>query len=79
MKIGKVHHYFDKISVAALFLAAPLKVGDTIKITGHEEFTQKVASMQIEHEQVQKGKKGDDVAIKVDKPVKEGDEIEKVK
>lgn len=77
--IGKVHHYFDKIGVAALTLTGPLAVGDTIKISGHDkELTQVVESMQVEHEQVQKAKKGDDVAIKVDQEVKEGDVVEKV-
>ncbi len=76
--IGKVHHYFDRIGVAALILKAPLAVGDTVKISGHDkEFTQVVNSMQIEHQQVQSAKKGDDVAIKVDQEVKEGDELEK--
>lgn len=79
MKIGKVHHYFDKIGVAALTLEAPLAVGDTISITGHDQtFSQTIASMQIDHQQVEKAKKGDDVAFKVDQPVKEGDEVEKV-
>jgi len=34
--------------------------------------------MQIEHEQVEKAKKGDEVAIKVDQPTKEGAEVYKV-
>ncbi len=78
-KVGKVSHYFDKIGVAALTLTGPLAVGDTVKISGHgAEFTQKVESMQVEHEQVEKAKKGDDVAIKVYQKVKEGDEVERV-
>lgn len=77
--IGKVHHYYDKIGVAALVLMGPLVVGDTVKISGHgQELTQTISSMQIEHEQVSKAKKGDDVAIKVDSAVKEGDVVEKV-
>lgn len=77
--IGKVHHYFDKIGVAALVLSGPLAVGDKVKISGHDkELTQTVESMQVEHGQVQKAKKGDDVAIKVDQEVKEGDGVEKV-
>ncbi len=77
--VGKVSHYFDKIGVAALVLTGPLAVGDTVKISGHgTDFTQVVASMQIEHEVVQSGKKGDDVAIKVDQAVKEGDTVERV-
>lgn len=78
-KVGKVSHYFDKIQVAALTLKGALEAGDTVKISGHgNEFTQVVSSMQVEHETVEKAKKGDDVAIKVDQPVKEGDEVEKI-
>ncbi len=73
--IGKVSHYFDKIGVAALTLTGPLVMGDTVKIG---ELTQIVNSMQIERVAVEKAKKGDDVAIKVDQKVKEGDTVEKV-
>lgn len=75
--VGKVSHYFDQIGVAALTLSGPLAVGDTVKISGHgSEFTQTISSMQIEHRQVESAKKGDDVAIKVDQKVKEGDVVE---
>ena len=73
--IGKVSHYFDKIGVAALVLTGPLTVGDTVKIG---DLTQVISSMQIERVPVEKAKKGDDVAIKVDQKVKEGEEVEKV-
>ena len=43
-----------------------------------EEFEQKVESMQIEHEQVEKAKKGDEIAIKVDQPTKPGAKVYKV-
>lgn len=73
--IGKVSHYFDKIGVAALLLTGSLAMGDTVKIG---ELTQVVNSMQIDRQPVEKAKKGDDVAIKVDQKVKEGQEVEKV-
>ncbi|MBI3385175.1 hypothetical protein HY030_03225 [Candidatus Gottesmanbacteria bacterium] len=77
--VGKVAHFYDHISVAALVLKAPLAVGDTITVKGRgKEFTQTVASMQIDHQAVTKGKKGEDVAIQVDQAVKEGDEITKL-
>jgi hypothetical protein len=75
-QIGKVMHYYDNIGVAVVEMQKPLKVGDTIKISGHEnESTQTVASIQVEHGQVQKLGKGVSGALKVDKPVKEGDVI----
>ncbi len=78
--IGHVTHYFDKIGVAVIALTGGgLKVGDTIKVAGHgAEFSQTVASMQVEHQEVQSGKKGDEVAIKVDQPVKPKDQVFKV-
>jgi putative protease len=77
--IGKVAHYYNKAMVIVVKLEDSVSVGDTIKIKrGDEEFEQKVESMQIEHEQVEKGKKGDEIAIKVDQPTKEGAEVFKV-
>lgn len=76
VKVGKVTHYYDKIGVAVIDLSKPVKVGDTIKISGHDkEFTQVIASMQIEHEQIQEAQKGQIIGMKVDQPVKENDEV----
>lgn len=77
MKIAKVIHYYDKIGVAVVeVLKQPLKVGDTIKISGHDnEFKQTVSSLQIEHAQVKQIARGESGALKTDKPVKEGDVI----
>ncbi len=78
-KLGSVSHFFDKISVAVVDLTAALKKGDLLKFKkGEDEFEQTVVSMQIDHKEIDKAKKGDDVAIKVDKPVKPGTEIFKV-
>ncbi len=73
-QIGKITHFFNKISVAVVELSGELKVGDTIVITARgNEFEQVVDSMQVEHEQVNEAKKGDAVGLKVDQPIKEGD------
>lgn len=78
--IGTITHYFNKISVAILQLTDDeLNVGDTIRIKGkHADFTQTVNSMQIEHETIEKAKKGDEIGLKVDNPVHEKDEVYKV-
>lgn len=74
--IGKVTHYFDKIGVAVLKLKAKLAVGESVKFSGHEkEFTQVISSMELDHQAVASAKIGDDIAVKVDQPVKEGDEV----
>lgn len=77
--IGKVVHFYDKLGVAIIELSASLKVGDTIKVKrGDAEFEQQIASMQVEHETVESGKKGDSVGVKVDQPTKEGAVVLKV-
>ena len=78
-EVGKVIHYFDKAMVAVVRLSGKLAVGDVIKVVkGENDFAMKIASMQIDHEAVEKGKKGDEVAIKVENPTKEGAVIYKV-
>ena len=59
-EVGKVMSFYKKIGVAAIDLTEKLEVEDTILIKGHTtNFEQKVDSMQIEHEKVEKAKKGD--------------------
>ncbi|MBI4426246.1 MAG: hypothetical protein HY567_01595 [Candidatus Kerfeldbacteria bacterium] len=77
--IGHVIHYYDRIGVAVVKLTdGSMKVGDTIHITGKNDFQQQVSSMQVEHQGVEKAKKGSEVAIKLDQAVKEKDNIHKV-
>lgn len=72
--LGRIEHFFDKISVAAISVKAPFGVGDVIHIKGHTtDFVQKIESMQIEHQSVQKVKKGDDTGIKVKDFVRQHD------
>ena len=79
-EIGKVAHYFDKIGVAAIEMSkGKLAVGDTIRIKGQtSDITLTVESMQIEHETVDKVKKGDSVGIAVPEKVREHDTVFKV-
>ena len=75
-EIGAISHYFNKISVGIIELTGELKVGDTIHIKGaHDDFTQTIDSMQIEHDKVDKAKKGDAVGIKVAQKVHEHDKV----
>lgn len=76
--IGKITHFFDKISVAVVKLDAPLKIGDKIRIEGRgKSFTQAVDSMQVEHEQLTAARKGQEVGMKVKEAVKDGDLVYK--
>ncbi len=79
-KVGVVTHYFGKVNVAIVKLTdGDLSVGDTIHIKGHTtDHTQQVESMQVEHEQVDKLEKGQEVGLKIGVHVHEHDEVFKV-
>ena len=78
VKIGRVTHFFSKISVAVIELTTPLSIGDTIVFKGpNTDFEQVVDSMQIEHENVEKAKAGQSVGLKVTQRVRETDAVYK--
>ncbi len=78
-EIGKVTHYFSKISVGAVELTGTLKVGDRIKFKGATtDFEQVVESMQIEGQNVEEAGPGDAVGLKVKERVREGDTVYKL-
>jgi len=77
--IGKITHYFGKIEVGIVELSKGLNVGDRIHVKGStSDFEQDVDSIQIEHENVEKAKKGDVIGLKVKDKVREGDEVYKI-
>jgi len=78
--IGSVVHYFDKIGVAVVQLDKGLKAGDEIRLAGGEatDFKQAVASMQVDHKEIKKAKKGDEVGMKVKEKVREGYKVYKL-
>lgn len=79
IEIGKVTHFYDHICVAVLSLTASIKLGDKIHISGHStDFTQRVASLEVNHHSVEWVKPGDDVAIKVVEPVHPHDKVFRV-
>jgi putative protease len=78
VKIGRITHFFTKISVAVIELTAPLAVGDTIVLKGPTtDFEQVVESMQIEHQNVQNAKAGQSIGLKVIQRVRENDMVYK--
>lgn len=77
--IGKIIHFYPKISVAVVELSKQLKVGDRIAVEGKaNSFEQSVESMQVEHKNVEKAKAGDSIGLKVADHVKEGDTVYKL-
>lgn len=77
-EIGKITHFFTKISVAVIELKAPLSVGDKIRIVGPTtDFEQTVESMEIEHQNVKTAKAGQSIGLKVKEHVRETDTVYK--
>lgn len=76
-EIGFVEHFFGHISVAAIKITdGTLKVGDTIHVKGHTtDFTEKIASMQIDNKEVTEAKKGDDIGVKMVGKCREHDKV----
>lgn len=78
-KVGVITHYYNKIGVAVVVLVKALKIGDKIKISGHDkEFNQTVHSMQIEHKELKSAKAKAEIGMKVDQEVREKDIIYKI-
>ncbi len=80
-RIGNVVHYFPHVKAAVIVVdKGSLVIGDQIRIKGHTtDFQQKIESMQIEHESVEKVSKGQEVAIKVKKKARKTDKVYLVK
>lgn len=77
--VGRVTHYFGHLGVAAVALTDVLRVGDKIHVVGHTtDASMTVDRMQIEHQDVQLAKPGDDVAVHVTDKVREHDEVRKI-
>ncbi len=78
-EIGVITHYFGKVSAGIIKLSENLKVGDKIHIKGaHDDFTQEVDSLQIEHDSVESAKAGDEIGIKVIRKVHPHDKVYRV-
>lgn len=75
-EIGKITHYYDKLSVAIIELKSELKAGDEISIKGaNDDLRQVVDSIEIDRQGVDAAKKGDIVGIKVAQKVHEGSKV----
>lgn len=78
VEVGRITHFFAKISVAVIELSALLTVGDTILVKGpNTDFEQVIQSMQIEHENIEKAEAGQSIGLKVEQRVREGDTVYK--
>lgn len=79
MLVGKITHYFPKSSVAVVKLNGPLRIGEMIKVIGHDTtFTQEVDSMQVDHSPIDVAQPGQSVGLKVKEKVREGNSVYKI-
>lgn len=74
--VGKVTHFFNKISVAVVDLTDELRNGDRISIEGPAGVVEQVvSSMQINKQPVERAGAGQSIGLKVDSRVREGDMV----
>ncbi len=74
--IGVVTHFYGGIEVAIMKFKKPMKAGSVVRIKGATtDFEQKIKSMQYDHKDIAVAKKGQEVGVKVDDKVRQGDEI----
>ena len=72
--LGEVEDFFAHVGVIAMTLQRSLAVGDTIRIKGHTtDITQKIESMQIDHQFVQAASAKDAVGIRIVDRARKGD------
>jgi U32 family peptidase len=77
--IGKIAHFFPKISVAVVDLTGPIKVGDKISIENEAgSIEQVVDSMQVEHKNIAEANSGQSIGLKVAGQTKEGAQVFKL-
>lgn len=75
-KVGEVTHFFPDISVAVVSVEEEIEVGDELAFQGATtNFRQTVESMEVDHEEVEKAEEGQEVGMKVEDRVREGDEV----
>ena len=79
VQIGEITHYFNRIGVAVVSLTGDIRVGDVVHILGRlTDFQQQVASLQIEHQSIQEAGAGQEVAMKVSRPVRPRDKVYRI-
>ena len=77
--VGKIVHFYPKISVVVVELEDTLKVGDKISVERESgSFEQVVDSMQVEHKNIEEAKAGDAIGMKVTEPTREGAKVFKI-
>jgi translation elongation factor EF-1alpha len=77
--IGEVNHFYNRIGVAVIDLVGTVQLGDQVHFFGRStDFRQEVRSMQIEHQSITEAGKGEEVAMKVERRVRNRDKVYKL-
>ena len=79
--IGAITHYYSHLGVAVIQInKGTLRTGNTIHVKGHTtDFTEKVASMEFEHQHIDQASAGQSVGMKVRDHAREHDIVYLVK
>ena len=77
---GKITHYFPHVNAAAMKIQkGTIRKGDSLRIKGHtSDLILTVLSLQIDHQPIEQGKKGDEIGLQVPDRVREGDDVYKL-
>ena len=77
--IGEVNHFYNRIGVAVIDLVGTVQLGDQVHFFGGStDFRQEVRSMQIEHQSITEAGKGEEIAMKVERRVRNRDKVYKL-
>ena len=77
--IGEVNHFYNRIGVAVIDLVGTVQLGDQVHFFGRStDFRQEVRSMQIEHQSITEAGKGEEIAMKVERRVRNRDKVYKL-
>jgi len=76
--IGKIIHFYSRINVAEVKIETKrLKIGDKIMIQGPTTgvYEQKLQSIEVKHKKIKQAKKGNVIAVKLEKPARKNDRL----
>jgi len=75
--VGTVTHYFKGPSVAVVAVSdGEIAVGDEVRFKGHtSDFTERITSMEVDHQKVERATAGHEVAIQVVARVRQHDQV----
>ena len=74
--IGTVTHFYGNLGVAIVKFNKKVDAGSQLHFKGATtDFTETVNSMQFDHQPIESAPKGKEVGIKIQKKVREGDEV----